>query len=179
MSVFTKSIVTVAALLASVSIAAPAQAVVVFNFGFNAPTDTGVTYTGKGVITTADPVIGQLKVLTATGSFFDGTSTRTINNFFGFEGSFGTDSFLFKLAGTNTYVTNSIAFSDTGDAFDGIIFNNRNVTVYSGLTNDGNIVRGSLNFAAVPEPATWAMMLVGFAGIGLASRRKRATLAIA
>lgn len=179
MSVFTKSIVTVAALLASVSIAAPAQAVVVFNFGFNAPTDTGVTYTGKGVITTADPSVGQLKVLTATGSFFDGTSTRAITNFGGLVGADFGDAFLFKLAGTNTYVTNSIAFSDTSDPYNGIIFNNRTGTVYGGLTNDGDIVGGSLTFAAVPEPATWAMMLVGFAGIGVAARRKRATLALA
>ena len=32
--------------------------------------------------------------------------------------------------------------------------------------------------SAVPEPATWAMMLIGFAGLGLASRRKQA-LAVA
>ena len=28
--------------------------------------------------------------------------------------------------------------------------------------------------SAVPEPATWAMMLIGFGGIGLALRRKHA-----
>ena len=33
--------------------------------------------------------------------------------------------------------------------------------------------------AAVPEPATWAMMLLGFAGIGVAMRRKRSALATA
>ena len=33
--------------------------------------------------------------------------------------------------------------------------------------------RLSLNFSAVPEPATWAMMLLGFAGIGLTTRRQR------
>lgn len=32
---------------------------------------------------------------------------------------------------------------------------------------------GDLNFQAVPEPATWAMMLLGFAGIGFAMRRSR------
>lgn len=30
----------------------------------------------------------------------------------------------------------------------------------------------SLNFRAVPEPATWGMMLLGFAGIGLTVRRR-------
>jgi len=30
----------------------------------------------------------------------------------------------------------------------------------------------------VPEPSTWAMMLIGFAGLGLASQRKRATLVV-
>lgn len=32
--------------------------------------------------------------------------------------------------------------------------------------------RLTLNFTAVPEPATWAMMLLGFAGIGLTVRRR-------
>ena len=47
----------------------------------------------------------------------------------------------------------------------------------------GNVdVRGgppsrlSLNFTAVPEPATWAMMLIGFAGIGLTVRRRQTPL---
>ena len=33
--------------------------------------------------------------------------------------------------------------------------------------------------AAVPEPATWAMMLVGFGGMGAAIRAKRRKLALA
>ena len=33
--------------------------------------------------------------------------------------------------------------------------------------------RLTLNFSAVPEPGTWAMMLLGFAGIGVAMRRRR------
>jgi hypothetical protein len=50
------------------------------------------------------------------------------------------------------------------------------------LTLTGNVTAGptasysgTMNFdvAGVPEPATWAMMLVGFGGIGMALRRKR------
>lgn len=32
---------------------------------------------------------------------------------------------------------------------------------------------GTLNIAPVPEPATWALMLFGFGGIGMAMRRRR------
>ena len=38
---------------------------------------------------------------------------------------------------------------------------------------NGPPARVSFNFAAVPEPGTWAMMLLGFAGIGVAMRRRR------
>jgi hypothetical protein len=31
--------------------------------------------------------------------------------------------------------------------------------------------------AAVPEPATWAMMILGFGGIGVLQRRRRVRLA--
>jgi hypothetical protein len=34
------------------------------------------------------------------------------------------------------------------------------------------------NAGAVPEPATWAMMLVGFGGIGWSMRRRRTTCAV-
>lgn len=45
---------------------------------------------------------------------------------------------------------------------------------FSGTTTGGGGEAGTLSFfAAVPEPATWAMMLVGFAGIGMAMRRRR------
>ena len=46
------------------------------------------------------------------------------------------------------------------------------------VTNTSNVLgtySGNFNFAVapVPEPATWAMMLLGFAGIGFAMRRSR------
>jgi hypothetical protein len=32
---------------------------------------------------------------------------------------------------------------------------------------------GSISFGAIPEPATWAMMLLGFGAVGFAMRRRR------
>lgn len=42
----------------------------------------------------------------------------------------------------------------------------------AGAGNEG-VFLDAINVAAVPEPATWAMMLLGFGGIGAAMRRQR------
>jgi hypothetical protein len=48
----------------------------------------------------------------------------------------------------------------------------------AGYTLDISAGIGNLGVSAVPEPATWAMLLIGFAGIGFASyRRSRPSLA--
>jgi hypothetical protein len=41
----------------------------------------------------------------------------------------------------------------------------------------GNVLLNSIVLPDVPEPATWAMMLLGFAGIGFATRRRRQGIA--
>lgn len=47
----------------------------------------------------------------------------------------------------------------------------------SGMANPASVVTGNFTFyvQAVPEPATWALMLLGFAGVGVAMRRRRTT----
>jgi PEP-CTERM motif-containing protein len=49
------------------------------------------------------------------------------------------------------------------------IYVNGNV---AGSSHSGSYV-GNLNIAAVPEPTTWAMMLIGFGAIGWQLRRRR------
>jgi len=41
------------------------------------------------------------------------------------------------------------------------------------ISQNHELVSGSLDLSAVPEPATWGMMLFGVAGLGAALRRKR------
>jgi hypothetical protein len=45
---------------------------------------------------------------------------------------------------------------------------------FGGTTPTGGVATGNLTFQLipVPEPATWAMMLIGFAGIGMTLRRR-------
>ena len=53
---------------------------------------------------------------------------------------------------------------------------NTNYTLnMTGMTNLAGAISGNLTITAlpVPEPAAWAMMLVGFVGIGMALRRNQ------
>jgi hypothetical protein len=52
---------------------------------------------------------------------------------------------------------------------------NHTIIANGTLTGPSGAYSGTLNIQAVPvpEPATWAMMLVGFAGIGMILRRSR------
>ena len=48
-----------------------------------------------------------------------------------------------------------------------------NLYVDGSLNSTSGSYTGSINFAAVPEPATWALMLLGFAAVGFSLRRRK------
>lgn len=189
MRTLTKSIVAGAVLLASTAIAAPANAALVF-LGYFAGTDCSgqggfpnCYATQNGVIQgpTTDPLASPAiyKINNGGNPEINSTLFPSIN---GGEFTFGV-------------VNNQLSFSYNAGAGDPEIhyFAIKQGSEY-GLWYDSNaITSGNINLAttfpnnvgwshitwfdtrtpAVPEPGTWAMMLIGFAGAGFALRRRR------
>jgi len=60
----------------------------------------------------------------------------------------------------------------------GLIAGNFTLTV-EGTRGDSSTIGGHADATAVPEPATWAMMLLGFGAIGFSARRSRKKAALA
>lgn len=86
--------------------------------------------------------------------------------------------------GTVTLNGVSFVLSPTGFAeFGGLgnqsmIPGGTNTISVSGLSGGGASYGGSLSFAAVPEPSTWLMMILGVGLAGAALRRRRQTVKV-
>ena len=70
------------------------------------------------------------------------------------------------LASSDPYQLRSYTFTTTGGA---LVFSD----LAGGDGNIGNVLDNVTLTSAVPEPSTWAMMLLGFAGLGFAFRQSR------
>ena len=145
-----------------------------------APGLGGVPFPGSGTITaslTASPGVFDIDTITGVvnGSDITGTSA--------FEGA------------DNELFTNGFAFvSTSGISFETATGQSVNIfsffgqgtpptgNAYGELTSSpGGFGVGTFTLTAVPEASTWAMMLIGFAGLGIAgcraSHKRVATLA--
>jgi PEP-CTERM motif len=69
---------------------------------------------------------------------------------------------------TLTFATNPTSLDELGIGFSGFTADGLASATVSGvsLSNDGTVT------SAVPEPSTWAMMFIGFAGLGFLSYRR-------
>lgn len=162
------------ATLAVAAIASPAMAQQAYNFDF-----TNGNFTADGTLTTGSTAdtSGFYTITgingTVNGQAISGLGTPPTATVA--DGTYTFDNLL-NPTGPSLLTSGGFLFDAGSNVFN--IFGNGDGT-YSGIatingtTNYTTGISGTLNVAAVPEPATWAMMLVGFGGMGLALRRKR------
>jgi len=170
----------IAGLLPLAAARAPANAEV-FDWSLTGPAPDlgGVPFPGSGTITASaagDPGVWDISAITGmvNGSDIAGTSS-------------------FEKA-DNKLFTNGFAFvSATGVSFETAAGQSINIFSFFGqgtpptgnaygeiATNPGGFGVGTFTLTPVPEASTWAMMAIGFAGLGLAGYRasqKRAAAA--
>jgi hypothetical protein len=150
--------------------AKPAEAVTVTYDLYLTPTD-GSPYSGSGLLTL------NRAVSNAGIDHFDASDVASL--------TFTIDGHTFEL-GTPTFTLGSLDFLGgqlwnlTASAFldnsQVSLFTTAVYSYFDANTRHGSngILTGSLAVApAVPEPSTWAMMLLGFAGMGFVAYRRR------
>ena len=187
--------------VSAIALAAPASAAVILFDGFESPTSTGITYGGTdaaGAVFVGDtglqsnnspfnyvntPEGTQSAHLQNLGSFsyqlnslVAGTS-YALSYFSAQRPNYGISSYTVSFNGVQigTFSPTSTSWTSQNLSF---IANGRS----GSLVFSGNDVGGDHNVGfdavsvtgAVPEPATWAMMIAGFGmiGVGVRSRRK-------
>jgi len=129
---------------------------------------------GQAVIGAVDGILNNLTFQLVTGAFtaaefnlvdignadFNVTLTRL-----GAGGTVTTQSFLATGNGANRFGI----LAEAGEVITGVTISSPGTPGFDSLRQLRLHVAG----VAVPEPGTWAMMLVGFGGIGMAMRRGR------
>lgn len=157
-----------------------------FSFAYDATAasffenDTYLAQTGGTGVVTA--VFGQ------PSGFFTGANITVDNNIFP---SFASVPILSYVDNSLTPTDLGLRYTFGGDDFFGFARLNGDGTLNFAFESDPNTaivagsditgpITGALDQGgAVPEPATWAMMLFGFGAMGVAFRRRRATSALA
>jgi hypothetical protein len=173
--------VSVAGALLAQAISANAS---VFNFSY---TDGGTTF-GSGQFFTSDPTSPFL-ITNVTGSeTFSGGPAEAITGVVPVGGFAANDNLLVVPASPGFVTLSGISFLTTTDAYNlafvttgqGYTFNGY-VIVQQSTDAAGTFPPGvgpiTVNVSAVPEPSTWAMMILGFLGIGFVTYRRKSSLA--
>ena len=116
------------------------------------------------------PAVGSFDIDANTITFFSNQNgnygtTSGANAFNGYRLDFaGRTITSLTLAAGTTYTPNSFNFSGSSIFFD-----------VSGQDPAGGQTVFAVGVAAVPEPATWGLMILGFGAMGFALRRRSAT----
>ncbi len=164
--------------LPTIATMAPASAAVQETFDWTVtgmPFDGfGAGLSGNGELTATESTNGSWIVNTVSGSV-GGVAIEGLANFL------GSDNLIFP--------TGATLVDDHGLGF--LLANGKDVDIFSefseGLmpsniyTVEGTNSNGTASFtlvAAVPEPSTWAMMILGFVGLGFMTYRRKNTTAL-
>jgi hypothetical protein len=141
-------------------------------------------YPGNGNYVDLDGSTTQLGTLTSNPTFGPGTYTLSFSlGAYTYQGQYPLEQTLVSIGNWSTVITPVVDSSFTPGAplqnYSFVVTTNGGSLVFEALnpqspgqgTNVGNIL-DNVQVSAVPEPATWAMMLIGFAGIGFAAYRR-------
>lgn len=139
-----------------------------YRFAIEERPDGNSQYVVRGL---TDIFTKQQALITTTGF---GTQQEALN---AANGSFGTTAVTGVKQDTPAlaaFGTNAV----TSDSYYGLRFASglTNYRGFAGVTDGGatiNQIEYEALAAAVPEPETWALMIAGFGGVGLAMRRRR------
>jgi hypothetical protein len=180
---------------ALLSVAGPAAAALVtYDVDLNFDPTTQEGGTGVGTVKGTFTLNTSTDTITAIDLIEKTNTTDTIG------GGFGSPTF--TTVEFNTLSLTSIDFSDASSPlvrtqsdcclFDGIEVGpglqfdfpypgGGDVTPgnFASITSESRYLYGSVTPTAAPEPSTWAMMLLGFAGLGFAGYRSRKAASIA
>lgn len=142
--------------------------------GINTASDTEGGRTGINAFAFNDPSVGTVTGGSSTGFTFlggglDASGCNSAGNFFCFANNG------YTLPGGSTASINFSVTDNTAGAWSSSNFNLPDFKIdWTGSKNNYDLVSLGIPVdGPLPEPATWAMMLVGFGGIGMAVRRRR------
>lgn len=145
----------------------------------------GDTATGAGFFDADDNGDGSFSITSVTGKVFpwDGSDAWTIDFFQG--GSFDPSVIpaIDLVDGAYQLDNLSIGFSSSYSSSFLMFFRSSGDGSLTGYAGDGGQITGATftitPAAAVPEVATWGLMMMGFGAIGFAMRRRRAAVTFA
>ena len=135
-----------------------------------------LSFTGAPTVSLLSAVLNRVDQYDTLGIY--GVDSLGSLFFLGFSGTIlnPTGGFTVTAEGSNTNTQHNLSFTPALTGYSNYFFT---TTTNSSLPNRGDGYRlRSLTVAAVPEPAAWAMMLIGFGFIGMQMRRSRRRLVL-
>lgn len=142
----------------------------------------GSTYTLNFYLTSksvdglsTNPADNRTTLLSSFGTFVPGASYSFTGNSFSYNPLLGNLLLDISTSGSPGD-TNALSFSSlSGDAMSNLY---RSGGTGALTTGTNGLVTRFAQVSVVPEPGTWAMMLLGFAGVGMSTRRRRGALGL-